>query len=214
MPRGVIQLTKTGVVDEYGEHYNVDIVICATGFDTSFNPHFKVVGRQGAAMDQVFKDYPLAYLGVAVEKFPNFFSMIGPNGPVAHGSVIPVLEWYTRYIFQCIEKIQTENIKAIEPKKDAILDLYDHTHELMKRLVFSSTCRSWYKNGKVHGPVTAIYPGSRLHFFEMLDRVRWEDYNITYRSRNRFQFMGNGYTLREQHPNRDILFHINSLAKI
>jgi hypothetical protein len=55
-------------------------------------------------------------------------------------------------------------------------------------------CRSWFKNGKAQGPVTAIYPGSRLHFFEMLKTPRWEDYEIEYKSDNRFQFMGNGYT--------------------
>jgi hypothetical protein len=87
-----------------------------------------------------------------------------------------------------IEKMQTENIKSFEPKAEAIRDYYNHTHELMKRLVWSSACRSWFKNGKTHGPVTAIYPGSRLHFFELMKNVRWEDYNVTYRTENRFQF--------------------------
>jgi hypothetical protein len=72
----------------------------------------------------------------------------------------------------------------------------------MKRLVWSSACRSWFKNGKIHRPVTAIYP-SRLHYFEMLREVRYEDYEITYRSANRFQFMGNGYTECELDPERE-----------
>lgn len=44
----------------------------------------------------------------------------------------------TRYSFQVIEKVQKENIKAFEPKKGAVKDLYNHTHELMKRLVWSA----------------------------------------------------------------------------
>jgi hypothetical protein len=48
------------------------------------------------------------------------------------------MEWYTRYVFQMIEKLQTENIKAFEPKEEAIRDLYNHTHELMKRLAWSA----------------------------------------------------------------------------
>lgn len=63
---------------------------------------------------------------------------MGPNGPVSHGSILPIMEWLIRYIFQIIEKVQKENIKSFEPKKDAIRDLYNHTHELMKRLVWSS----------------------------------------------------------------------------
>ena len=69
--------------------------------------------------------------------------LIGPNGPASHSSILPILEWYTRYLFQMVEKMQTENIKSFEVKAGAVKDLYNHTHELMKRLVWSSACRSW-----------------------------------------------------------------------
>jgi hypothetical protein len=108
-----------------------------------------------------------------------------------------------------ITKFQTENIKSFEPKAGAIKDLYNHTHELMKRLVWSSACRSWFKNGKTHGPVTAIYPGSRLHFFELLKEVRWEDYELGYRTANRFQFLGNGYTHTEMDPDGDPVWYFD-----
>lgn len=31
----------------------------------------------------------------------------------------------------------------------------------------------------------------------MMEHPRYEDYDIQYRSRNRYEFMGNGFTLRE-----------------
>lgn len=64
--------------------------------------------------------------------------LIGPNGPTSHGSLLQVLEWYTRYAFQMIEKFQTEGIKTFEPKKSVIRDHYNYTHEFMKRMVWSS----------------------------------------------------------------------------
>ena len=76
--------------------------------------------------------------------------------------------------------MQREDIVSVEPKPEAIRDFYNHTHEMMKRLVWSSACRSWFKNGKEHGPVTAIYPGSRLHFFEVMRTPRFEDFDIKY----------------------------------
>lgn len=142
-------------------------------------------------------------------KLTSSIVLIGPNGPASHGSILPILEWHTRYMFQMVNKLQSENIKAFVPQARAIRDLYNHTHELMKRLVWSSACRSWFKMGKTHGPVTAIYPGSRLHYFEMLKNVRFEDYEITYRSENRFQFMGNGYTLTELDPNGDPVWYFD-----
>lgn len=205
----VTRLTETGVVDASGVEHEVDVVICATGFDTSFTPHFKVQGRNGADIKQQFGDFPKGYLGITAENFPNLFLLTGPNSPSSHSSILPILEWYTRYMFQMIEKMQTENIKAFEPKKDAVKDLYNHTHELMKRLAWSSACRSWFKNGKTHGPVTAIYPGSRLHFFEMLKTPRYEDYEIDYRSDNRFQFMGNGYTHCENSVDGDPVWYFD-----
>ncbi|ORY01282.1 cyclohexanone monooxygenase [Clohesyomyces aquaticus] len=204
-----VRLTETGIVDESGVEHEVDVIICATGFDTSFTPHFKVTGRNGADIHNQFGDFPIGYLGIMAENFPNMFLLIGPNGPASHSSVLPILEWYTRYAFQMIEKFQTENIKSFEPKKGAIKDLYNHTHELMKRLVWSSACRSWFKMGKTHGPVTAIYPGSRLHFFELLKHVRWEDYELTYKTNNRFQFLGNGYTAREQSADGDPVWYFD-----
>ncbi|KAH6664823.1 cyclohexanone monooxygenase [Halenospora varia] len=197
VPEGVVKFTKNGLVDESGNEHVVDVVICATGFDVSFTPHFEVIGRQGANIREQFGELPKAYLSVTVPNFPNLFWFIGPNGPASHSSILPILEWHTRYLFQMVHKLQRENIKAYSPKLSATNELFNHTHELMKRLVWSSACSSWFKQGKKHGPVTAIYPGSRLHYFEMLKDVRYEDYDITYWTNNRFQFMGNGYTETE-----------------
>jgi hypothetical protein len=61
--------------------------------------------------------------------------------------------------FQMVNKLQTENIKAFEPKAACVKELHNHTHELMKRLVWSARCNSWFKMGKKNGPVTAVYPG-------------------------------------------------------
>ncbi|KAJ9610802.1 hypothetical protein H2200_005579 [Cladophialophora chaetospira] len=207
--RSVVRLTETGVVDEDGTEHEVDVVICATGFDTSFTPHFKLIGRKEADIKKQFGDFPVGYLGITVKNFPNFLLLIGPNGPASHSSILPILEWYTRYAFQMIEKIQMENIKTFEPKAKCIKDLHNHTHELMKRLVWSSPCRSWFKNGKIHGPVTAIYPGSRLHFFEMLKNVRWEDYELSYKSDNTYSFMGNGYTATEMSADGDPVWYFD-----
>lgn len=206
----VVRLTETGVVDAQGNEFPVDVVVCATGFHTSFAPPYSVIGRNGADLKAQFGDEPRGYLGITVENFPNLFLLTGPNSPASHSSLLPILDWYTRYLFQVIKKVQTDNIRTICPKRAAVRDLYNHTHELMKRLVWSSACRSWFKNGRTHGPVTAIYPGSRLHFFEVLKNVRWEDYEIAYGGNgNCFQFMGNGFTEVEADPEGDPVWYFD-----
>ena len=93
--------------------------------------------------------------------------------------------------------MQTENIHAIAPKPAAVKEYNEHTHEWLKRTVWATGCRSWYNQGKPGGRLTAQYPGSLVHWREMMMRPRYEDYDITYRGKNRFQFMGNGFTKAE-----------------
>lgn len=74
--QSVVKITETGVVDESGVEREVDVIACATGFDTSFTPHFKVYGRNGAEIHDQFGDFPVAYLSITAGNFPNLFCML------------------------------------------------------------------------------------------------------------------------------------------
>ena len=104
-------------------------------------------------------------------------------------------------------------IKCFDPKPEAIKDHYNYTHELFKRLIWSGVCRSWFKNGKTHGPVTAVYPGSRLHYFEQMRDVRYEDFNITYQGKNRYSYFGNGYTWTETVADSNPVWYFDELQQ-
>lgn len=69
----IVKITEDGVVDASGTETKVDCIVCATGFDTSFSPHFKIYGRNGAEIQDQFGDFPVAYLAITAENFPNLF---------------------------------------------------------------------------------------------------------------------------------------------
>ncbi|KAF9874299.1 flavin-binding monooxygenase [Colletotrichum karsti] len=187
--------TKTGLRTKEGVEYEADVIICATGFDVSFRPHFPIIGRNGESLAETWKDEPEAYLALAAHGFPNLmFGSLGPNCPAAHGSFTTVLEAAQNYVCRVIRKMQIENIRSIEVKAEVIKEYNEHAHEWLKRSVWSGGCRSWYNQGKPDGKITAQYPGSLVHWLFMMNRPRFEDYDIKYRSRNRFEFMGNGFT--------------------
>ena len=73
VPKSAMRLTEKGVVDESGIEHEVDAIVCATGFTTSFTPHFQTYGRNGAEIHKQFGDFPVGYMGIAAENFPNFF---------------------------------------------------------------------------------------------------------------------------------------------
>jgi len=53
---------------------------------------------------------------------------------------------------------------AATVKDRAVRDYNEYSQEFLKRTVWTSGCRSWYKNGSVEGKVTAMYAGSILHY--------------------------------------------------
>ena len=57
-----------------------------------------------------------------------------------------------------------------------------------------------------------MYPGSRLHFFDMIKEPRFEDYNWEYETQNRFQYMGNGFVTRE-FDGSDLSYYMGLLEK-
>lgn len=63
-----------GILLKTGELLKVQAIICATGFDLSFCPRFNLIGRNGVAIADKWKDTAAAYLSVAVPGFPNYFS--------------------------------------------------------------------------------------------------------------------------------------------
>ncbi|EME84918.1 uncharacterized protein MYCFIDRAFT_153069 [Pseudocercospora fijiensis CIRAD86] len=184
--------TENGFIDQEGKHHECDVVICATGFDTSWLPRFPFRAH-GQDIRDLWNasDGVTSYLSVAIPHFPNHFSFCGPYGPLGHGSFMPLIERWTQYMFDVIEKGQVENIKSFTPKMAPCKDFRQHADLFLQRTAWTSACRSWFKQGK-HDGQAAIYPGSRLSFLHLMERPRYEDFEIEHWDENIFAFLGNG----------------------
>jgi cation diffusion facilitator CzcD-associated flavoprotein CzcO len=68
------QITTGGIRTADGKEYNVDVVVCATGFDCSHRPAYPIIGRNGRNLSDDWKAGPRHYLSVAAPGFPNYFS--------------------------------------------------------------------------------------------------------------------------------------------
>lgn len=104
---------------------------------------------------------------------------------------------------------QTENIHSMSPKTEAVEDFIAYKDNFMTKMVWTQECRSWYKNNSVSGKVTAIWPGSSLHYLEALAEPRYEDWNIKYKG-NRFVFLGNGYSQTESDDTADWAYYVRN----
>ncbi|KAJ4177560.1 hypothetical protein NW755_013780 [Fusarium falciforme] len=206
---GIEVFTETGVKCKDGSTIDFDVVICATGFDVSFRPPFALIGREGRVLGDEWGAEPEAYLALAASGYPNFLiGSLGPNCPAGHGSFVTVLESAQNYVCKVIRKLQTENILSLDVKKEVVDEYNQHVHQWLQRTVWAAGCRSWFNGGDPSGKVRAQYPGSLMHWREMMDEPRFEDYNIRYRGTNRFKFMGNGFTKKEV-DGQDLSFYLD-----
>ncbi|OAL40668.1 hypothetical protein AYO20_00404 [Fonsecaea nubica] len=194
----ILKITPTGLEMLDGTTHEVDAIICATGFDTSFRPAFPVIGDKGTDLRDEWATEPRSYLSIAASGFPNYFLSSGPNFPLAQGTLIPCLERTINYAYDAVLKLQRQGIKSLSPKPEAVQEFLEHKDAVMRDLAWSSGCRSWYKLGKVDGKVWGPWPGSAVHFLEATEQPRWEDWEIRYVGGNRFAYFGSGKTQREE----------------
>jgi len=87
----ITRITERGCVCDNGNEYPVDILICATGFDTSFKPRFPIVAPNGKNLQDVWEEEAQSYLGVAAAEFPNYLIFLGPNCPIGNGPVLSAI---------------------------------------------------------------------------------------------------------------------------
>lgn len=203
---------ETGVITGSGRHLDVDVIVCATGFKVSEPPPFSVRGRDGLELEARWSEKPESYLSVAVDGFPNYLMMFGPNSAIGFGSLTKILEAECDYIVQVLRKVQREDYATIEPKKERVDDFSQYIGAYFKNTVYMDKCRSWYRTqGGTGDWICGLWPGSTVHALETLRSPRWEDFDYTSVDGDKANFMrwlGNGRS-ETQEPGGDPSYYIN-----
>lgn len=199
------EVTPNGV-KAGGQVRQADVLIAATGFDTSFKPRFPIISR-GCDLRDLWTDEPISYFGTGVSGFPNYLTYLGPNTPISNGSLMGTLEATAEYFVRLLQKYLKEDVLSFDVRPGAQADFDSHTQDLMQKMVWTGRCSSWYKMKS--GRIAALWPGSSLHYRETLQSNRWEDYEWTY-AHNRFAFWGMGLSIFEQDTDQqhDLAYYI------
>ncbi|KAF9006158.1 hypothetical protein BDQ17DRAFT_1389720 [Cyathus striatus] len=196
---GIDRITENGCLASNEKEYPVDVLICATGFNTSYVPRFPIVGLEGRNLIEEWSNDAKSYFGIGAAGFPNYFTLIGPNSPIGNGPVLIAVEAQVDYMLKLINRWQTENIHRFSPKAEAIEDFIAFKDQFMKDTVWAKDCRSW--------KITALWPGSTLHYLEALKEPRYDDWDIKY-SGNRFAYLGNGSSQTEVDMTSDTAYYV------
>lgn len=193
---------SNGLELETGEKIELDVLVCATGFQASAPPLFPVIGRNGQTMAEKFNPYPETYLSLATDDFPNYFMILGPNSAIGTGTLTTMIEMEGDYVIKCIRKMQKENIASMEVKPRLVKDFSRIIDNYFKHTVYLENCSSWYRSNCGSGDrITGLWPGSALHAMETFRSPRWEDFSYVYMAGkdegdiNHLSWLGNGWSI-------------------
>lgn len=210
------RFTDHGIETVDGKERKVDLIICATGFDTSLKQPMPITGRNGASLNGTWRDNPKSYLGIFPPEMPNMMRFIGPNGACGTGGLLLFVEYACEYMIKMVHKTQWEYINAVVPKPEAIRMFMLHTDQYFTKTIYTQSCKTWMKRGKENGRIVTTWAGSAIHIVKSYETPRGEDFDYTYQSEthnNHLRWLGNGLTVLYEQDNHtaDYLIDVTNL---
>ena len=168
-------LTENAVVTRDGAAHPADVVILATGFQsTAFLAPMHIEGPGGRSLTAEWADGAHAYRGITVAGFPNFFMMYGPNTNLGHNSIIFMLESQTRYILGGIRTLIARNLRYLDVDPEVMRAYDERVQAELADTVWAATGKSWYKTDA--GRITNNWSGSTLRYWWTTRRFDCEHY--------------------------------------
>lgn len=171
------RITPGGVLTADGRTHELDVLVCATGFDTThLLASLRVEGRGGRTLAAAWAEGPEAYRGVTVPGFPNLFLLLGPNTGTGHTSTLLYIEPQVDFAIEAMRRAREAGVRAAVEVRPEVFAA--HNAALQARLDGSvwSHCRSWYRTDG--GKIVALWPGFTDEYVHGLRRPAWGEYLV------------------------------------
>jgi len=157
---GIERLTRTGLQTSQG-HFELDVLIWATGFDamTGAVSRVDVRGRGKVPLSTTWAAGPRTYLGLQVNGFPNLFLVTGPGSPSVLSNMVVSIEQHVDWIGDCISYLDARGLRMIEPTAAAEEEWIAHVNAIAQGTMFvAPSCNSWYVGANIPGKPRIFMP--------------------------------------------------------
>lgn len=114
-------VTATGVHLKSGREIELDVLICATGFDSGAGAALRidVRGRNGDRLNDHWASGVRSNLGMMTSGFPNLFIVNGAQSPSAFFSPPLLADYQNRYILRMVDGMAEVGATTVEPTVEA-----------------------------------------------------------------------------------------------
>ena len=154
---GIRRVTAQGIETIDGRVHEVDAIVYGTGFAaTEFLAPMSITGRDGIDLNRAWKNGAMAYLGLTVPGFPNFFMLYGPNTNLGHNSIVYMLESQIAHVMRCLRHMKTLRVNTIEVRGNRYTRYNAQVQRRLGGTVWNG-CKSWYVDANGHNSTN--WPG-------------------------------------------------------
>lgn len=173
----ISHVTEDAVIDADGVRHDADVIIFGTGFHSqAFQGAMRITGRDGVDLAERWQDAPEAYLGLAVDGFPNMLLVYGPNTNLNHNSIVTMMEVQHEFIVDAVARTRTQPEDVYDVARDVVLAFNEHAQQQLTESAYSSDCSSWYKNAA--GRVVNNWYGTVEEYRRLVAAIDLADFGI------------------------------------
>ncbi|MFD6445103.1 flavin-containing monooxygenase [Promicromonospora sp. NPDC060204] len=165
-PGAPVAVEGSTLVAASGARHEVDVIVLATGFETTRPPFAHLVtGRDGRTLAEHWSGGMTSHASTVVHGFPNLFVLDGPNAGLGHHSALEVIEAQIGYVLGALDHLDATG----EPLEVSAAAEAAYTAEVDRRAAetvwLRGGCRSWYVDER-SGRLTLLWPGRAAEFRE------------------------------------------------
>jgi cation diffusion facilitator CzcD-associated flavoprotein CzcO len=174
------RVTPTGIRTSDAD-YELDMIIYATGFDaiTGAFDRIDIRGRDGQRLRDKWVDGPGTFLGLAIQGFPNLFTLVGPHNAATFCNIPRCIEQNVEWVTALLARMRDRGHVRIEATAEAEREWTQHVLDTGRRMLFTKV-DSWMMGiNKNVGRATRtfmVYAGGAPKYREKCDEVTAADY--------------------------------------
>jgi cyclohexanone monooxygenase len=152
------EITPSGIRTAQ-EHYELDVIVFAIGFDAMTGALFAidVRGDEGQSLKDEWAEGPKTYLGLMTHGFPNMFMITGPGSPSVLSNMPTSIEQHVELIGAAIENLQAQGLDTMEATAEAQEGWVHHVNEVAAGTLYPQA-NSWYMGANIPGKVRIFQP--------------------------------------------------------
>ncbi len=158
------EITRTGVRTK-SHHYEMDVLVLATGFDASTGglTQIDIRGRSGRSLQDIWSAGVQTHLGFGIPDFPNLLMLYGPQSPTSFCNGPTCAELQGDWVVDCLCHLRDKGHTRIEATPAAGESWTQHMAELCAGTLLG-LADSWYMGANIPGK-----PRQLLHHVGLQD---------------------------------------------